>query len=238
MALQQTSIHYNKVASYPHYYLCNYLPLSTGRDSLSHSLLKFKRAQQPDLNGWIDCSLEMLGAAFIVPGTTIIRALHHDETAVREDKPVALDLLGKALAKRFHGRYRPSLLFKSRLTREIRRLGREEREAELKGIYYMNRFQPDEDGPILIIDDILTTAATIRAIITAIRPHYPAVPLSIFTLAKADYDSRLNRSGPLLGQTYQLPDGMDWVVADEPSIYYSMEQIMACIRADDWAGVF
>src|ERR1700738_2174215 len=135
MALQQTSIHYNKVIAYPHYYLCNYLPLSTGRDTLSYSLLKFKRAQQPDLNGWIDCSLEMLGAAGIAPGTTIIRALHHDETAIREDKPVALDLLGKALAERFHGFYRPTLLFKSRRAREIRKLGREEREAELKGIY-------------------------------------------------------------------------------------------------------
>ncbi len=58
MGLQQTSIRYHNDDFYPHFFLCNYLPGSIGRDTFSNSLLKFKRGEHPDLDGWIDCTLE------------------------------------------------------------------------------------------------------------------------------------------------------------------------------------
>ena len=87
MPLHQTYLSYKKEL-YPHYYLCHYLPRSAGRDTLSHSLLKFKRSRQPDLEGWIDCALEMTTSMPVPPGATLIRALHHNETAI-PDTPVA-----------------------------------------------------------------------------------------------------------------------------------------------------
>ncbi len=201
MALQQTYIPHNG-AVYAHYYLCNYLPLSAGRDIFSHSLLKFKMGLQPDLSGWIDCSLDMLasgipgagpipGARLIPNGATIVRALHHDELHAAENPPTSLDLLGRALAGRFQSHYRPSLIRKTRPARKINRLTLEQRETELKDIYIMNEpaqtdepgLSPDNPVPfVLIIDDILTTATTgVRSILTALLNRCPGASIVVFT---------------------------------------------------------
>jgi hypothetical protein len=81
MGLQTTSIVYQN-SSFRHDYLCHYLPLSAGTDAFSRSLLKFKRRSQPDLNAWIDCSLEVWKKIPLSPDTIILRALHHDETII------------------------------------------------------------------------------------------------------------------------------------------------------------
>jgi predicted amidophosphoribosyltransferase len=251
MSLQQTSILYNNTL-YPHYYLCNYLPVSVGKDTLSHSLLKFKRGRQPDLNGWIDCSQEMLAnnprppdATTIPPDSIIIRALHHEETLLRENAPPAsLDKLGSALAHQFKGRYLPHLLRKSLPTQQIKGLSKEQREAELQGLYSLHPapaapsaspIAPPSGQPtpsFLIIDDILTTGTTMKMIIGAILRSYPKANLLIFTLAKADYDTSFNRSTPLQGQNYQLEPGRNWVVAEEEAFFYSLDQLKGWIRAD------
>jgi ATP-dependent DNA helicase RecQ len=246
MALQQTCLYHN-TAVYAHYYLCNYLPLSAGKDIFSHSLLKFKMGWQPDLNGWIDCSLEMLASGIpplIPPGCSIIRALHHDEILAPEDPPTSLDLLGRALAGRFQSFYMPSLIRKTRPARKISRLAIKQREAELNGIYIMNASGSPPDLPkpaFLVIDDILTTAATAKSILSALLSHYPEASVCFFTLAKADYERHLNQSSPLRGQNYQLEQGMDWIVAEEPAEEfaekepfspYSGSQLRAWILAD------
>jgi len=250
MGLQQTDI-VTSNGLIPHYYLCNYLPVSAGKDTHSHSLLKFKRGLKPDLDGWIDCSLEMLQGV-LLPGMTIIRALHHHEKAAL-DRPGALDSLGRALAERFQCHYRPGLLRKSRLTREIKGLSRDQREAELRDLYYyiQEPILPGEPTPsdrpatshaalptpphILIIDDILTTATTVKKIMEAVMGQLPEAKFSVFTLTKADYESRLNQWTSLKGQNYQLEQGSDWVVAEEevPS-YYSPERLRSWILSDNW----
>jgi predicted amidophosphoribosyltransferase len=243
MALQQTYIPHNG-AVYAHYYLCNYLPLSAGRDIFSHSLLKFKMGRQPDLSGWIDCSLDMLasgipcaipipGDSLIPEGSTIVRALHHDEMVAAENPPTSLDLLGRALADRFQSHYRPSLISKTRPARKITRLTLEQREAELNDIYIMNA--PVTPAPfVLIIDDILTTATTVRSILSALLNRRPDASIVVFTLAKADYDRNANnKSSALRGQNYQLERGMDWVVAEKEAIpHYSGRQLRSWIHAD------
>src|SRR6186713_319184 len=105
MALQQTYLSCNGEL-YPHYFLCCYLPRSAGRDTFSHSLLKFKLGRQPDLDGWIDCALEALATIDIPAGTILVRALHHDETNI-PDIPVSLDVLASRLGRRLHIRYLP-----------------------------------------------------------------------------------------------------------------------------------
>src|ERR1700744_4142430 len=108
MGLQTTSIAYRN-SSFRHDYLCHYLPLSAGTDVFSRSLLKFKRRSQPDLDAWIDCSLEVLKDIPPSQDTIILLALHHDETSIptvapaaspatRTTFPTSLDLLGETLA--------------------------------------------------------------------------------------------------------------------------------------------
>jgi predicted amidophosphoribosyltransferase len=226
MGLQQTSIAYHN-SSFRHYYLCHYLPLSAGKDIFSQSLLKFKRRIQPDLDAWIDCSLEVLKEISLSPDTIILRALSHDETNLsptRTTFPAALDIFGEALAHRFGCPYLPSLLFKSRPTRPCKELSREQRLAELRNIYSIAPASlpaaapPDganPSPPFLLIDDILTTGTTMRMIIRAIRRQFPRSLIRIFTLARSDYDPSLNLSSPLHGQNYHLQDHTGWIVAEE-----------------------
>lgn len=156
MGLQQTSIAYHN-SSFRHYYLCHYLPLSAGKDIFSQSLLKFKRRIQPDLDAWIDCSLEVLKEISLSPDTIILRALSHDETSLsRTNFPTALDIFGDALARRFGCPYLPSLLLKSRPTLPCKELSREQRLTELRNIYSVD---PAIPIPILPIPPILSIPA-------------------------------------------------------------------------------
>jgi predicted amidophosphoribosyltransferase len=234
MALQQTFLSYNN-ALYDHYYLCRYLPRSAGRDTLSHSLLKFKQGRHPDLEGWIDCATEMLTAMPLPPHTTLIRALHHNETTI-PDTPIALDLLGQALASRFHHHYCPRLLQKARLTAPVKAFAKPQREEELQDLYSIAPSDTAAPGGIprhwLIIDDILTSGATARAILQAILDRYPTAPVTIFTLTRADIATPPHSSTSLKGRHYQLEEGQDWTVSEPSLTYYSLPQLKNMIRSD------
>jgi predicted amidophosphoribosyltransferase len=259
MSLHRSSLPY-KQFHFPHYYLCNYLPVSVGQDALSQSLLHFKRGRQPDLDAWIDCSLEALNAVDLPPHTIIIRALQHEETSVREDAPSSLDLLGQSLASHFHCHYCPFALYRSQPSRETKILTREQREVELAGLYRIDRQYTDRlhGHPLLILDDILTTGTTMKMIATALDQHgllssppmaahmhrptlstlAAGTPLSIFTLAKADYDANLNKITPLKGQNYHLDQGLGWMVAEEPAAYgYSLTQLKGFIQSDTFLPI-
>ena len=187
MGLQETSILVENIR-YRHYYLCHYIPLTTGIDTVSRSLLKFKRGAQPDLGNWLDRSLCAIQAKPIpLPsGAIIIRALHHRETRVTPDHPCSLDLLGQTLAGHFRVPYLPGLLHKTRPTVINQGLTRTQRQAELQDVYAINPAAFIQPPPrlrsILLLDDILTSGTTVRAIIRTIRPA--ADSISIFTLAK------------------------------------------------------
>ncbi|HEV3415004.1 MAG TPA: phosphoribosyltransferase family protein [Puia sp.] len=57
--------------------------------------------------------------------------------------------------------------------------------------------------PVLLIDDILTTGATMRALILTLRNHYPGCPIMAFTLTRADYQSP-SLPLPLEGEIFPL----------------------------------
>jgi predicted amidophosphoribosyltransferase len=190
-------------AFFTHFYLCPYLPLTAGQDALSHSLLNFKQRIQPDLDAWIDCSVQLLGALPFSPDTIILRALRHDETTARIDFPSALDLLGNSLATHLRCRYLPTLLSKSRPTLSGKYLTRRGRRSQLQDVYQLISTPPSPmsgaadpapgahnltpSTPFLLIDDILTTGTTMRALIGTLRRHYPECPIKTFTLTRADY---------------------------------------------------
>jgi predicted amidophosphoribosyltransferase len=211
MVLQTTSITC-RYSSFRHYHLCDYLPLSAGKDMISRSLLKFKHRTRPDFNTWIGYALEALHEISLTPDTIILRALHHDEMVAGTKFPTALDFLGHALAGHFGCRYLPSFLRKSRPARPCKELSRRQRKTELRGIYSLNPDilphvappaalptpspadpipappLPSPNPPFLLIDDILTTGTTMRMIIQPLRRTFPLSPIRIFTLARANDD--------------------------------------------------
>ncbi|MBS1664809.1 MAG: hypothetical protein JST68_27430 [Bacteroidetes bacterium] len=180
MRLKKTFLSHND-QSYNLYYLGYYHPVNAGSDSFSHSLLKFKRGLQPDLDNCIRLTLEAFQEISLSRDTVILRALYHNETQVRPDTP--LDRLSQAIADQFHCRYLPSLLHKTRPAQSNKILNQEERQNELRNIYRFTAKPPlTPHTPLLIIDDILTTGSTIRAIIDILPPS----SIGIFTIALAD----------------------------------------------------
>ena len=187
MGLQETSIFFQKTR-YRHYYLCRYLPLTSGIDTISRSLLKFKRGAQPDLDNWLTRAITSFKAKPVTlpPDTIIIRALHHKETRAAEPRLTSLDLLGQTLATHFHFPYLPGLLHKTRPTTRIQGLTRIQRQTELQDVYYLSPTPPIPAAPsLLLIDDILTTGATAGTIIHTLRNTCPTADITLFTLAKA-----------------------------------------------------
>jgi predicted amidophosphoribosyltransferase len=181
---------------FSHYYLCPYLPLTAGQDPISISLLKFKQRAQPDLDAWIECAVQHLQPLNLDPDTIILRALRHDETTVRTEFPTALDLLGHTLAARLDCHYQPTHLLKSKTTLPNKHLTRHQRRNQLQDVYNIpNPITTIPQPPFLLIDDILTTGATMRALIHTLRQYYITSPIRAFTLARVDYHSP-NRSLP------------------------------------------
>jgi hypothetical protein len=188
-----------------HYYLCRYLPLTAGIDAVSRSLLQFKRGAHPDLHVWIDRALAALAKASPAPceNTVILRALHHDETNLRSaypyppvpddpiptsplNRPASLDLLCHSVAARFHCRYLPALLVKSRPTIANKNLNLDERLAQLEDVY--SAVKDGQIGPsasFLLVDDLMTTGATVRTIIQTLQDQYPLNRIDVFTLGKS-----------------------------------------------------
>jgi predicted amidophosphoribosyltransferase len=64
--------------------------------------------------------------------------------------------------------------------------------------------------PFLLIDDLLTTGATARMIIGALRLQFPSCPIRVFTLGKVDHEAGLNHRPPLAGNIYRLDDTAGW----------------------------
>lgn len=160
-----------------HYYLCHYRSKSSGSDELSKSILQFKNGNAVHVNVWVDCAVGELKKASIKEDVVIIRALGHQEE--RAAGTTSLDTLGKKLAETFHAQYIPSLLTKS-TTPKLALLKRQERAEALFNQY---SFLGMEYREILIIDDILTTGATMCAIAKSIRTISPSCSLTVFTLA-------------------------------------------------------
>ncbi|HVU94894.1 MAG TPA: hypothetical protein VHE34_06695 [Puia sp.] len=183
MRLQETSIFFQK-NRYRHFYCCQYLPLGSGIDTVSRSLLKFKRGAQPDLDNWIDRTLRGFRETPVTlpPDTVIIRALRHKETRPETDPPSSLDRLAQALSHQLGAPYLPHLLYKTRPTAVAQSLTRQQRTAELQNVH---KIHPTMDlTSILLLDDILTSGATILSILQTLTNTFPTCAITIFTLAK------------------------------------------------------
>ncbi|HET6255472.1 MAG TPA: hypothetical protein VFE32_15435 [Puia sp.] len=86
--------------------------------------------------------------------------------------------------------------------------------------------------PFLLIDDILTTGATMRALIQILRHHYPACPIKVFTLTRAGYSGKI----PAHAGTQALSDTGYHSISDShavsPAQNSSLETLKSLIIAN------
>ena len=236
MSLQQCKIYYGQGQYVEHYFLCNYRPVHAGGDRLSRSLLRFKDGLSFDLQAWIDCAVAELKKVNWNPGTVILRAIGSHETSVNSAGETALDQLGKAIAREFMLTWNPSVLIKARNTRPLKLLSAEERWTELDNAY---RFSSNDsylnDKPVLVIDDIVTTGATVISITKLFKENFPGSRVKVFTLAKSAYDSSLNTSLHLSGAAYNWEEHAGWMVAEEEADISNYSKLITHILKDDFS---
>ncbi len=216
----------------PHYYLCHYKPLSSGFDRLSKSLIGFKRGNPIDLEAWTSCAVESISN--IISSPLVLRALHADEVAVVR-KNSTLDRLGANLATSLRGLYEPEALTKKHVTIPMKQLSKTTREVNLKDIY---SFSPPADMSfigILLIDDIMTTGFTIRAMVKAVRQKNRSIPIVSFTLASTESVNTLNDATAPQSSAYSWRDEVGWKVAEEapdPLSVHKLKEAIACNFSD------
>lgn len=151
-------------------------------DNVSHYLLNFKDGREPITSRWIEiASNEIYGE---LNPDLILRVLESEETEVSNHSP--LDRLGDSLSDTLEAPYIGRCLYKTRTTRPLKFLNKQERFDEINGVYRY-RDETEDTQSILLIDDIITSGTTIKEIKRAISTEIGDFNLYLFVLGKT-YD--------------------------------------------------
>ncbi|PZR26808.1 MAG: hypothetical protein DI538_26210 [Azospira oryzae] len=105
---------------------------------------------------------------------------------------------------------------------------------ELNEVY---QFRPNEaahDQHYLILDDILTTGTTAFAIARAIVDVEKDARITIFTLAKVDYDTQLNETLMFYNEMYHWENRNGWEVNEEELKYNQLQSLKNKILKDEF----
>lgn len=188
----------------PVYYLCGYIPISLGRDTLSKTLLAFKAGNFHARHFWLDQILNSYQQLFTKEGNAlIIRSLGHNELDVdlNMDYKNPLGFLSYRLAKAINCRYAAGLIHKKNVTPPLKGLNKEERWKEVKDNFGLSQlFRPGLYNTVWFVDDVITTGATARAIWKALLDFYPDVEFKVIALARTVRDRDYNINSIILNQ--------------------------------------
>lgn len=205
----------------PLHYLCGYRAASSGHDGISKSILKFKQGDTLHIAAWAEVALLALQQAGLGKGDIMVRALGHQETAVlwRSD-PQPMDVLCRFIAEKSGCAYSPDIIRKKWKTEKLRGMSRTQRERAMDGAYELAPVFGWGKQRLWIMDDVVTTGSTVRAIAAALLKRYPAVELRTFCLARTDGHLGDLERGLVKGEHY----GWDaragnWVVMEDPPLY-------------------
>jgi hypothetical protein len=218
--------------SVEHFYLCHYRPKnSAGHDRLSQSLLNFKNGIEPDVRAWIECSVAELKKTFLGSKAVTVRALDHLETKPLDSS--AMQQLCTRLEKQIGLKNATSALSKKQPTKKLSMLSRRHRFTETSGVYEVNSNSLPSDR-ILVVDDILTSGATMSAIINAIKQVKPKASLKLFTFAFSEHYSDINDSLFLKGGQYGWTQ-TGWKLQEDVGAYMdSFEDLSRRILDDNF----
>lgn len=168
------------------------------------------------MKAWIACSVAELSKLFRNSNATVMHALGHQQTVSDEENSIAK--LCTRLSCEVGLQDGRHVLYKQRPTSKLSLLSMHDRFKEISGNYFLKEdLLPSHR--ILIIDDILTTGATMTAIIDAIRCAVSSPSIKIFTLACCDYVSLLNNEVTLAGYSYRWQLERGWFVNEMDAGY-------------------
>lgn len=215
--------------SAPLHYLCGYIPGRFGDDALSSRILAFKSGRNAAvLNMWQEFAIEAFREFDIGPDDIIIRALSHRETcstSVSEERnPLAK--LARGIAGNFDCAYLPELIHKRKATRRLVGLSRDNRWKEAGNSYTVDKaLLPASPRSVWLVDDVITTGSTARAIWKALLGVMPNVDFNVFTLARTAWTADANEALRLEGPDCTWEDGI--MVLHEPETIYEPAPISA-----------
>lgn len=157
--------------------------------TLVRAILLLKHEQIESLGTWfanrlaevVRSEAERMAADVIVPVP-----LHHQR--VRERGFNQVDLFGRPLAWRLRLPYRPVLLVRSRPRPEKHLLRRDERWEAVRGAFAIRRGGQVDNLRILLLDDVMTTGATVDGCSRALRDASAKCVLGL-TIARAGHSA-------------------------------------------------
>lgn len=182
--------------------LSNYYSRSLGFDFISHMVRLTKDDRHFEnhpnhariIEGWVKwlfASLSGTGLRF----DYVANVIGHDEMIGNPQKP--LSLITQGLAPHLHAAYRCDLLIKTRIT--ARQRGSDafpdaaRREANVKGAFAVTpAYRLITNSKILIVDDVITTGATLKDIGRALTKGNSSNTLYFITLGHANRSANSN----------------------------------------------
>jgi hypothetical protein len=165
-------------------HIAYYIPVNWGiQDRISRSLVDFQHARDPQAMQWV--RLTALLAEQVLSCDVIVRALSSKEKTAGGGEP--LDRVCQELARRMDVPYAPERLRKTRQTQAVKNAGgRRTRMKHLLDAYTFDAAGLSETPRVLIVDDVITTGATLSAIASAIRKTSPASEILFLGLARTE----------------------------------------------------
>lgn len=117
-------------------------------------------------------------------GTTVVPVpLHPLRLAERGYNQAAL--LGRVVASELHARFAPLALERAHWRRRQVGLGQNERRENVSGAFRVRGQSRLDDQPVLVVDDVCTTGATVAGCLRALR-EAGAQPVGVLVLARAE----------------------------------------------------
>ena len=188
----------------------NHLYLGYYLGGLKQEIWRFKEGEPTVVDRWLHKIREIEDS---LPGVDIIiRARGHKEVDLHTaSHPTSLDKVADTIVKATSATYASDALIKTRLLKKSVHCTIIERRQQVQGAYQLSKVTGFDnlDAPVrfLIVDDVLTSGATTKEIIRAIRATYPNAVINIFTLVKTLHRAEIiDDTAELLLSTQLLSD--------------------------------
>ncbi len=165
------------------FHVAYFVPVNWGeQDRVSRSIIDFQHNRDPQKEQWVRLAETLAGP---LRCDTVVRALSSKESTSNGKTP--LDILCHRLAQRTGAQFAPERLWKVRRAGPVKNSGgRKNRLKILHLAYEFDASGLDPNARILLVDDIVTTGATLKTIAGAIRQELPDATITALTLARTD----------------------------------------------------